>query len=129
MKYKEIMLNELTLAKIKEIEERIKQEPDKEKPVFCSKGITVSTRVKDLTVFSNEKGRYKYSYKFLARGESGGGYDSVYWNAPTNEKPVKDMKVDIMYTPVVNRWQGIETIQLNIRDLKIVEKSSECVSL
>ena len=117
MKCKEIMLNELTLDKVKEIEVKIKQDTDRGKPVFCSKDLTVSTRVKDLSVFIKGEDRYKYSYKFVARGEKGPGFDALYWNAPTNEKPVKGMKVDIMYTPEVNRWQGIESIQLNISDI------------
>lgn len=125
MKCKEIIISEWTLAKVKELEESIKQDPDKQKPVFYSKGLTVFTRVKDLSVFLKGKGRYKYRYKFIARGESGAGYDAVCWNAPTNEKPVKSMKVDLMYTPVINRWQGIETIQLNISDLTIAGERVE----
>ncbi len=120
MKYKEIMLNELTLEKVKEIEGEIKQDPNKEKPVFCSKGLTVGSRVKDMA---------KNNYKVLLRCENGDGYDGVFWNAPTTKRPVWGMKVDILYTPTVNRWRGIETIQLNIKGLEIVEESVERVNV
>lgn len=111
MKYKEIKLSELTLAKVKEIEDQIKQYSANEKPVFCSEGLTVGSNVKDMSM---------NNYKFLLRCENGAGYDAVCWNAQAHERPAKNMKVDILYTPVVNRWQGIEVIQLNIKDLKIV---------
>jgi hypothetical protein len=110
LKYKEIKLNEWTLSKVKDIEGRIKQDPKSEKPLFYSKGLTITTRVKDM---------YKNNYKFILREESGAGCDAAVFNAPINQKPVKGMKVDIIYTPVVNRWQGIEAIQLNIRDLSL----------
>lgn len=84
--------------------------PENEEPLFCTSGIKVKTAPRDIGTSG---------FKFLAIcGHQ--TCEAVTFRKNQVIRPVKGDIIDLVYAPSINRWAGIESIQLNIRDLKIV---------
>lgn len=83
--------------------------PGNSEPVFSTNGITVKNRPRDIG---------RSGFKFLAT------YGNLTCEAVTFRKndivkPRTGDSVNLAYTPSINSWAGIDSIQLNIKDLQI----------
>ena len=79
-------------------------------PVFCTSGIKVKTRPRDIG---------RNGVKFL--GTCGTlTIEAITFKKNLIEIPKQGDMVDLVYAPSINSWNGIDSIQLNIKDLDIV---------
>jgi len=79
-------------------------------PVFCTSGIKVKTRPRDIG---------RNGVKFL--GTCGSlTIEAITFRKNLIEIPKQGDIVDLVYSPSINSWNGIDSIQLNIKDLDII---------
>ncbi|MCK5451308.1 MAG: single-stranded-DNA-specific exonuclease RecJ [Candidatus Omnitrophica bacterium] len=79
-------------------------------PIFCAKEITVNNTPRNIG--SN-------GFKFLSQCGTL-TCETITFRKKHIQKPrVRDI-IDLAFTPSINSWNGIDTVQLNIRDLQIV---------
>ena len=100
---------------INELEMLMPHGPDNAEPIFSTKSI----RVKNLP---REIGRG--GLKFLATCGTL-TCEAITFRKKSILRPKLGDIIDLAYTPSINRWAGIDSIQLNIKDLQIVE--DDCV--
>ncbi len=84
--------------------------PGNSEPVFSTGGIKVKNTPREIG---------RNGFKFLAN------CGNLTWEAVTfrkNEvlKPKAGNKINLAYTPSINSWDGIDSIQLNIKDIQVV---------
>lgn len=97
---------------IKEMEMLTPYGPDNTEPVFSTNGIRVKNSPRTIG---------KSGFKFLATcGDL--TCEAVTFNKKNVNKPGPGGMINLAYTPSINSWGGIETIQLNIRDLELLPK-------
>ncbi len=77
-------------------------------PIFCAKDIFVESH----TMVGNNHLRMSLSDNTI-------GYDSIWFNRGNLFGSLDGSKVDIAFTPQLNRWKGMSNIQLKIRDLSM----------
>lgn len=84
--------------------------PDNSEPVFSTNGIKVKNNPRDIG---------KSGFKFLA---TCGNLtcEAITFRKKQVTRPRPGDIIDLAYTPSINSWGGIDSIQLNIRDLNIV---------
>ncbi|MFH1846919.1 MAG: single-stranded-DNA-specific exonuclease RecJ [Candidatus Omnitrophota bacterium] len=77
-------------------------------PVFCTKGITVKNAPRSIG---------KNGFKFLA---ACGNLtcEAITFRSNEIKRPKAGDTIDLAYVPSINTWNGIDSIQLNIKDLK-----------
>ncbi|MDP8258336.1 MAG: single-stranded-DNA-specific exonuclease RecJ [Candidatus Aadella gelida] len=81
-----------------------------EEPLFCTSGIRVKTQPRYIGTSG---------FKFLATCGTQ-TCEAITFRKNQITKPAKGDVIDLAYAPSINRWAGIDTIQLNIKDLRIV---------
>ncbi len=81
-------------------------------PVFSTNGIQVK---------NNPRNIGRDGFKFLA---TCGNLtcEVITFRKRKVAKPPRGSIIDLAYTPHINRWEGIETIQLNVKDLQLVTR-------
>ena len=86
--------------------------PDNIEPVFSTSDIRVKNTPRDIG---------RNGFKFLA---TCGNLtcEAVTFRKNSIAKPRPGDVINLAYTPTINSWQGIDTIQLNIRDLRSSDK-------
>ena len=84
--------------------------PANSEPVFSTKGIKVKNSPREIG---------RSGFKFLATCGNM-TCEAVTFRKSAVEKPRPGDIVDLAYTPSINSWRGIDSIQLNIKDLQIV---------
>ncbi|MBD3427019.1 MAG: single-stranded-DNA-specific exonuclease RecJ [Candidatus Omnitrophica bacterium] len=84
--------------------------PGNTEPVFSSNGIKVKNRPREIG---------RSGFKFLV---TCGNItcEAVTFRKNKVLKPKSGDLIDLAYTPSINSWNGIDSIQLNIKDLKVV---------
>ncbi|MDD4957566.1 MAG: single-stranded-DNA-specific exonuclease RecJ [Candidatus Omnitrophica bacterium] len=92
---------------VNELEMLMPYGPDNSEPVFCTGGVRVKTRPRDIG---------RSGFKFLV---SCGNMtcEAVTFRKNDVDKPEQGDIIDLAYTPSINSWNGIDSIQLNIKDL------------
>ncbi len=85
--------------------------PGNSAPIFSSRALTVKNNPREIG---------KSGFKFLANCGSL-TCEAVTFKKNLVTKPSQGNVIDLAYTPSVNSWQGIDTIQLNIKDLQVVK--------
>ena len=106
---------EVTLA---DIDEKLIKElallapfgPKNPKPLFVSKNLTLREAPKKIG-----KNGFKI---WVTDGEA--TCEAISFKQDDTGLPSVEEKVDLVYTPGVNSWQGIQTIQLDLKDIKTV---------
>jgi single-stranded-DNA-specific exonuclease len=84
---------------------------DNRAPVFCSCGLKVKNTPRNI-------GRNGFKFLAICGGIT---CEAITFKKNSITKPRAGDIIDLAYTPSINNWSGIESIQLNISDLKIVE--------
>ncbi|MFH1837603.1 MAG: single-stranded-DNA-specific exonuclease RecJ [Candidatus Omnitrophota bacterium] len=84
--------------------------PGNEEPLFCTGGIMVKNQPKDI-------GSSGFKFLVIYGNQT---CEAITFRKNQVTRPVKGDIIDLVYTPSINQWAGVETIQLNIRDLEIV---------
>lgn len=87
--------------------------PENEEPVFCSTALKVKTCPRDIG---------RNGFKFLVSCGSL-TLEAVTFKKNTITKPRIGDIIDLAYTPSINTWDGMDTIQLNIRSLRAYEEA------
>ena len=84
--------------------------PDNSEPIFSTTGIKVKNTPRNIG---------RNGFKFLA---TCGNLtcEAVTFRKNGIDKPVPGDVIDLAYTPSINSWNGIDSIQLNIKDLHII---------
>ncbi|MDD5634033.1 MAG: single-stranded-DNA-specific exonuclease RecJ [Candidatus Omnitrophica bacterium] len=82
-------------------------------PIFLTKGVRVKNPPRDIA---------RSGFKFLA---TCGNLtcEAVTFKKSEIDKPAAGDILDLAYTPSINDWRGIETIQLNIKGIQVVGKA------
>ena len=84
--------------------------PANSEPVFSTKGIKVKNSPREIG---------RSGFKFLATcGDM--TCEAVTFRKNFISKPRPGDVIDLAYTPSINSWRGIDSIQLNIKDLQII---------
>lgn len=84
--------------------------PDNSEPIFSTNGIRVKNSPRDIG---------KNGFKFLATCGSL-TCEAVTFRKKEVEKPKPGDIINLAYTPSINSWAGVDSIQLNIKDLQVV---------
>ena len=106
----EIPFSYINLKLINELNMLMPYGVGNEEPVFCTRGITVKNRPRDIG---------RSGFKFLATcGPL--TCEVVTFRKNSVDKPRQGDVIDLAYTPSINSWGGVDTIQLNIRNLRIL---------
>ncbi len=107
----QLPFSHIGLKLIKELEMLMPHGPDNSEPVFSTGGIKVKNRPRDIG---------RNGFKFL--GSCGNlTCEAVTFSKNGINRPEPGNIINLAYTPSVNSWRGIDSIQLNIKDLKIVD--------
>ena len=105
-----IPLSHIGLKLVNELKLLMPYGPGNEEPVFSTGGISVKSVPRNIGASG---------FKFLAACGSQ-TCEAITFRKSQVTRPVRGDVIDLAYAPSVNRWAGIETIQLNIKDLRIV---------
>jgi len=83
--------------------------PDNNEPVFSTNGIKVKNTPRDIG---------RSGFKFLA---TCGNLtcEAITFRKKQVARPRPGDIIDLAYTPSINSWRGIDSVQLNIRDLRV----------
>jgi len=84
--------------------------PENSEPVFSTHDISVKNIPRDIG---------RSGFKFLAKCGNL-TCEAITFNKNKVAKPSRGSVINLAYTPSINSWEGIDTIQLNIRDLQVV---------
>ena len=84
--------------------------PGNAEPVFATSGIKVKSASRDIG---------KSGFKFLANCGTM-TCEAITFNKNEVARPKPGDMINLAYSPSINSWEGIDSIQLNIRDLQIV---------
>jgi single-stranded-DNA-specific exonuclease len=106
-----------TVADMPEIDEKLVREiallnpygPDNPKPLFLTEGLIVGSEPRYLS---------KNGIKLWVK-KSGRAFEAISFKRDTLEMPVPGKPFDMVYTPSINSWQGMETVQLDIKDIRV----------
>jgi len=104
-----IDLSVLTLDVINELEMLKPYGPENPRPLFSSHGVMMRNDPR----FIGKKG-----FKMLVNQENA-TCETVSFRRDTFDIPRQGQVLDIAYTPSLNSWQGIDSIQLDLKDLRI----------
>ena len=96
---------------INELEMLMPHGPTNSEPVFSTKGIRVKNTPREIG---------RGGLKFLATCGTL-TCEAITFRKGEIERPKPGDIIDLAYTPSINSWSGIDSIQLNIKDLQIVE--------
>ena len=99
------------LKLINELEMLMPHGPTNSEPIFSTKGIKVKNTPREVG---------RGGLKFLATCGTL-TCEAITFRKGEIERPKPGDIIDLAYTPSVNSWAGIDSIQLNIKDLQIVE--------
>jgi len=83
--------------------------PDNPRPVFMSSGIMLSAEPR----FVGKNG-----FKMWLKSD-GFACEAISFRRSAMPIPAMGESIDIAYTPGMNNWQGIESIQLDLRDIRV----------
>jgi len=101
-----IPFSRIDMKLLKELELLMPYGAGNPEPVFATREIIVKTNPREIG---------KNGYKFFA-GCGNITYEAVSFGGKV-QRPRKDERVDMLYRPGINSWDGIDTIQLNIVDI------------
>jgi len=87
--------------------------PENSEPVFATHDINVKNTPRDIG---------RSGFKFLAKCGNL-TCEAVTFAGKRVKKPRRGSTINLAYTPSINSWEGIDTIQLNIRDLQVVSSA------
>ncbi len=93
---------------IKEIEGLAPFGPDNPRPVLSSRNVLIKDSPRQIG---------KAGFKFWVT-DSGVTCEAVTFGRGNLEMPKAGSGVDLAYTPSINSWQGVRSIQLELRDIK-----------
>ncbi|MFC1570517.1 single-stranded-DNA-specific exonuclease RecJ [Candidatus Omnitrophota bacterium] len=99
------------LKLISELELLMPHGPTNSEPIFSTKGIKVKNNPREVG---------RGGLKFLATCGTL-TCEAITFRKGEIERPKPGDIIDLAYTPSINSWAGIDSIQLNIKDLQIVE--------
>ncbi len=105
-----IPFSQIGLKLVKEIKLLMPYGPENAEPVFATNEISVKSAPRDIG---------RGGFKFLATCRTL-TCEAITFNRRKISKPKKNNVINLAYTPSVNDWGGVETIQLNIKDIQIV---------
>lgn len=84
--------------------------PGNNEPVFAASGIKVKSPLREIG---------KSGFKFMAMCGSM-TCEAITFRKDEVHRPRQGDMINLAYSPSINSWEGIDTIQLNIKDLQIV---------
>lgn len=109
----ELPLSELGMGLLEELKQLSPYGPENLRPVFMSYGVKVTSEPR----FIGRNG-----YKMWVRcGEM--ACEAVTFKRDNIYLPNPGDVLDIVYTPSINDWQGIESIQLDLKDIRLARSS------
>jgi single-stranded-DNA-specific exonuclease len=106
----DLAFSQIGMKLLKELELFVPYGPLNSEPVFAARGLMVRSRPKEF-----DKG----GFKFLATCGNL-THEAITFKKNRIHKPMQGNTVNIAFTPSINKWEGIETIQLNLKDLEIL---------
>jgi len=107
----DVELSDLNRELLREIEILGPFGPDNPKPIFLSKSAVVSGEPRNIG---------KNGFKMFVRNGDA-VCEAVSFKKDNFIFPRPGQIVDVLYTPSINKWQGVESIQLDLRDMKLAK--------
>ncbi|MBU0570882.1 MAG: single-stranded-DNA-specific exonuclease RecJ [Candidatus Omnitrophica bacterium] len=105
-----LSFSRIGLKLVKELKLLMPYGPENVEPVFATSDIGVKNAPRDI-------GRGGFKFLATCRNLT---CEAITFNRRSISKPRKGSIINLAYTPSVNDWGGVETIQLNIKDIQIV---------
>jgi single-stranded-DNA-specific exonuclease len=105
----EVALSELSEKLVEEIALLAPFGPENPRPVLSSSNVYVRMEPRRIA---------KNGVKMLVTDEKV-TWEAVSFRAENMSLPAKGSKVSLVYTPSINTWQGLSSLQLDLRDLKV----------
>jgi len=105
----DLPLSDMTRELIDELELLEPYGPENTRPVFVSTGIPVAYEPRFIG---------KNGFKVWIRTDNT-ACEAISFKRDMITIPSRGETMDIVYSPAINAWQGIETIQLELKDLRI----------
>ncbi|MCQ9207233.1 MAG: DHHA1 domain-containing protein, partial [Omnitrophica bacterium] len=106
----EVELSELNEKLVEEIELMEPFGPENPKPVFSSRNVYLKNDSRRIA---------KRGVKMWVTNDKI-TCEAVSFRAESMGLPLKGTKVSLVYSPSMNRWQGVSSLQLDLRDLKVL---------
>jgi len=106
----QLPFSHISVRLINEIDKLMPYGSENEEPVFTTSGITVKNVPRDIGASG---------FKFLATCGSLTTCEAITFRKNHVARPKRGDAIDLAYTPSINSWRGIDSIQLNIKDLRI----------
>lgn len=104
---------------LSEVDEKLVEEigllapfgPQNPRPVFCSSNLALKSDLRRIA---------KNGFKMWVTDDTS-TCEAVSFKSEGMSLPSRDSRVSLVYTPSINTWQGLSSLQLDLRDMKVVE--------
>ncbi|OGW75597.1 MAG: single-stranded-DNA-specific exonuclease RecJ [Omnitrophica bacterium RBG_13_46_9] len=106
----EVSLSDLTERLVEELELLAPFGPENPRPIFSSSNVYLKNEPKRIT-----RGGLK-----MWVTDNRITCEAITFRAEGMSMPYKGSMVDLVYSPSINTWQGLSSLQLDLRDLKVI---------
>jgi len=106
----EVALSSLSKKLIKELELLAPFGPENPRPIFISTNVYLKNDPYRIS---------KNGFKMWVT-DNNITYEAISFRGNGMSMPPKGTKVNLVYSPSINTWQGLESLQLDLKDMKIV---------
>jgi single-stranded-DNA-specific exonuclease len=106
----EVGLSELSEKLVEELGFLAPFGPENPRPMFSSREVYLKNEPRRIS---------RNGFKMWVTDIDGNGVcEAVSFRAGTMTMPYKGSKVDLVYSPSINTWQGLSSLQLDLKDIK-----------
>ena len=109
----EIPLSEVNESLIEELALLAPFGPDNPQPIFTSRNVYLKNEPRRIA---------KSGFKMWVTTGDRIMCEAISFRRSGMSMPPKGAKIDLVYSPSINTWQGVSTLQLDLKDLKLVEE-------
>ncbi|UCD55274.1 MAG: single-stranded-DNA-specific exonuclease RecJ [Candidatus Omnitrophota bacterium] len=106
----EVELSELSEKLIEELELLSPFGPENPRPIFSSRGVELKNEPRRIA---------KSGFKMWVTDDNI-VCEAISFRAEGMSMPYKGSKVNLVYSPSINMWQGLPSLQLDLKDMKMV---------
>jgi single-stranded-DNA-specific exonuclease len=90
-------------------------------PLFATRAI----RLAQFQVLNSRRPTDPDHLKLFLNANGGSPVEAMYWrNGRKAEELVRDMTLDVCYTLEVNEFRGVQSLRLNVKDLRIAQETA-----
>jgi len=107
----EVELSEISEKLIEELALMVPFGPENPKPMFSSSNVYLRNEPRRIA---------KNGFKMLVT-DNKTTCEAISFRAEGMSVPYKGSKVSLVYSPSINTWQGLSSLQLDLKDLKVAE--------